>query len=236
MRLVRGRGVLLREPDRPRASARSRCTCSGYLFDPAHAAIVAEQARLRDERVARLRADDGEDGRRRLPRGRRVGVRAACPRHQRRTPAPGAGAGRGRRGRVGERGVRDAAAQRQPLLRAEGRHARRAGDRDGAGGRRRRGVRAPARPPSRPGRGAVRDRGPGRRRARRRRGRPPRPRAGGPRAPARARGRARPRRPPGPATTTARTRPPRSRRRRTDPDAFDALRRARTSGVDVLAG
>ena len=90
----------------------------GYLFDPAHPAIVAEQARLRDERVARLAPDHGEDGRRRLPRGRRVGVRARARGHQRRAPAPGPGAGRGRGGRVGGRGVRHAAAQRQPLLRA----------------------------------------------------------------------------------------------------------------------
>ena len=79
MRLVRGAEFSCVSPTGRDGAPRCSVHLLGYLFDPAHPAIVAEQARLRDERVVRLRADDREDGRRRLPGRRRVGVRARCP-------------------------------------------------------------------------------------------------------------------------------------------------------------
>ena len=136
----------------------------GYLFDPEHQAIVAEQARLRTERSARLRrmtekmAADGypvdvETVFALLPDGR-----------QRRPPAPGPRAGRARAwSSRWTRRSRTLLYNGSPYYVAEGRHARGDGDRDGAGGRRGGGVRAPAGPPSRPGGGAVGDRRAGRR-------------------------------------------------------------------------
>ena len=134
MRLVRGAEFSCVSPT-GRAERPVSVHLLGYLFDPAHPAIVAEQARLRDERVARLAritekmAADGypvdvESVFELVPDGTSVGR----PHLARALVAAG-------RGRVGERRVRHAAAQRQPLLRAQGRHARRAGDRDGAGRR-----------------------------------------------------------------------------------------------------
>ena len=102
----------------------------GYLFDPEHPAIVAEQPRLRTERAARLRLMtermaaagfpvDVDTVFALLPEGASAG----------RPHLARALVGRGRR-RVGGRGVREAALHRQPVLRREGRHAR------GDGGRR----------------------------------------------------------------------------------------------------
>ena len=184
----------------------------GYLFDPEHEAIVAEQARLRTERRHRLHRIDREDGRRRLPGG----PGRAARRCSRRAPAPAARTWPGRWSTagvvgVGGRGVRDAALQRQPVLRAQGRHpgastairmVRAAG-----------GVPVFAHPLARR-RGRVVEPsvivelaavGLGRRR-----GGPPRPQPGGPRPAARP-GRATSAcSPPAPATTTAPTRRPRS--------------------------
>ena len=84
----------------------------GYLFDPEHPAIVAEQLRLRTERVARLRRMTERMAAAGFPVDVDTVFALLPAGAQRRSAAPGAGAGgRGRR-RVGGRGVRDAAPHR----------------------------------------------------------------------------------------------------------------------------
>ncbi|MCO5561402.1 hypothetical protein L7F22_015023 [Adiantum nelumboides] len=149
------RRVLLPEPDRPRGRA-------ALLGAPAR--LPVRPGALRDRRGAgaaavRARAatgdDDRADGRRRVPGRRRHRVRAPARGRQRGPAAPGPRARRGRRRRVGRRGLREAAAQRQPLLRAARGHRRGDGGGDDPRGRRGAGVRPPAGPQARCGRGAV---------------------------------------------------------------------------------
>ena len=197
----------------------------GYLFDPEHEAIVAEQARLRAERRHRLHrmtekmAADGYpvDPRR-------------CSRCSPTAPAPAARTWPGRWSpRAWSESVDEAFAtllyNGSPYYVPKADTPVDTRDRDGARGRRGDGVRAPARPPPRPGGRAVGDRRAGRGRAGRRRGGPPRPQprrtatccAGWPPTSACS--------PPGPATTTAPTRPPRSPPRRTAAATLDARSR-----------
>ena len=128
MRLVRGAEFSCVSPTGREERPDVPVHLLGYLFDPGHAAIVAEQSRLRDR--ARRRGCAGSP--RRWPptatRWTSTSVFALLPEGtERRAAAPGARAGRGGCRRVGERGVRHAAAQRQPVLRAQGRHAGRDG-------------------------------------------------------------------------------------------------------------
>ena len=147
----------------------------GYLFDPEHEAIVAEQARLRTERrhrLHRIAEKMAADGYPVDPDG----LLALLP--------DGTSAGRPHLARaLVTAGVVESVDEAFGTLLYNGspyyvpkadtpvRHR----DPDGAGGRRGAGVRAPAGPPPRPGGGALGDRRAGRGRAGRRRGRPSRP-------------------------------------------------------------
>ena len=84
----------------------------GYLFDPAHPAIVAEQLRLRTEREARLRLMTERMAAAGFPVDVDTVFALLPAGGERRSAAPGARAGGGGRRRVGGRGVREAALHR----------------------------------------------------------------------------------------------------------------------------